>query len=44
MAIIMHLGFMGFLMLLGLMWFAVMVAACFMKNKEYEDAEYEKIE
>lgn len=43
MAVIMHLGFMGFLMLLGLIWAVVMVAVCFMENKKYEDAEYEEV-
>ena len=43
MAVIMHLGFIGFLMLLALMWAAVMAAVCFMENKKYEDAEYEEV-
>jgi hypothetical protein len=43
MDVVLHLGFVGFLALLGVIWAAVMVAICIMESKAY-DAEYEEVE
>ena len=43
MNVVLHLGFVSFLVLLGLIWAVVMVAICFMEKKKYEDAEYEEV-